>query len=318
MPRFALIGAAGYIAPRHLQAIRDTGNSLAVAYDINDSVGIMDSYFPDAHFFTVFEKFEAFLDAEAMAGRGLDYIGICSPNDLHAPHMRFALRRQADAICEKPLVLDHRELDALRAVERETGKKVYTILQLRLHDSVIALKERIASDLAANPGHRYSVDLTYLTSRGAWYFTSWKGDVRRAGGIATNIGIHFFDMLSFLFGDPQDSRVHLCSDDVAAGVLAYKNADVRWFLSVNAGYLPDAVRAAGKRTYRSIQFDGEEFEFSEGFTDLHTRSYEAILAGQGFGLDVAEPSVKLANGVRTAPINALTGDYHPFAAKAKG
>lgn len=317
MLRFALIGAAGYIAPRHLQAIRETGNHLAVAYDINDSVGIMDSYFPDADFFTVFEKFEAFLDAESMANRKLDYISICSPNDLHAAHMRFALRRQTHAICEKPLVLDVADLDHLRAVEQETGKQVFTILQLRLHDSVIALKQRLDAEVKANPGRRYAVDLTYLTSRGSWYFASWKGDSRRAGGIATNIGIHFFDMLSFLFGDVQDSKVHVCTDDAAAGLLSYPNADVRWFLSVNADHLPDAAKQAGKRTYRSIRFDDEEFEFSDGFTDLHTRSYEAILNGQGFGLDVAEPSVRLANGIRSAAHAPLTGDFHPLAAKVK-
>lgn len=315
MQRFALIGAAGYIAPRHLQAIRDTGNQLVVAYDVNDSVGIMDSYFPDAAFFTVAEKFESFLDNEAVAGQRLDYISICSPNDLHAPHMRTALRHGADAICEKPLVLDAAELDTLRIVERETGKKIYTILQLRLHDSVIALKQKIADELAANPGKRFAVDLTYLTSRGSWYFASWKGELRRSGGIATNIGIHFFDMLTFLFGDVQDSRVHASRDDAAAGVLSFRNADVRWFLSVNEAYLPDAARAANKRTYRSIQFDGDEFEFSEGFTDLHTRSYEAVLGGRGFGLDVAEPSVRLANDIRTMALSPLAGDYHPLAQK---
>lgn len=315
MQRFALVGAAGYIAPRHLQAIRDTGNKLVVAYDINDSVGIMDSFFPDAAFFTVAEKFESFLDGEAVAGRKLDYVSICSPNDLHAPHMRTALRHGADAICEKPLVLDAADLGALRIVERETGKKIYTILQLRLHDSVIALKAKIDAELAANPDKRFAVDLTYLTSRGAWYFTSWKGDLRRSGGIATNIGIHFFDMLSFLFGDVVENRVHASNDDAAAGVLSFRNADVRWFLSINEAYLPESARAAGKRTYRSIQFDGEEFEFSEGFTDLHTRSYEAVLAGDGFGLDVAEPSVRLANDIRRMPLSPLVGDYHPLAQK---
>lgn len=316
MRRFALVGAAGYIAPRHLQAIRDTGSDLAVAYDINDSVGIMDSYFPDAEFFTVFEKFESFLDNEYMAGRKLDYVAICSPNDLHAAHMRFSLRRQAHAICEKPLVLDGNELAGLRAIEQETGRRVFTILQLRLHDAVVALKQRIDAEIAANPNRRYAVDLTYLTSRGAWYHASWKGEVRRSGGIATNIGIHFFDMLGFLFGDPQASTVHLRGEDCAAGLLTYRNADVRWFLSINADHLPATARASGKRTHRSIQFDGEEFEFSEGFTDLHTRSYEAIFAGEGFGLDVAEPSVRIATEIRSAPIAPLAADYHPLAAAA--
>ncbi len=313
MKRFAMIGVAGYVAPRHMQAIRDTGNILSVAYDINDSVGMIDSYFPDAAFFTVFEKFEAFMDMEAMAGRALDYVSIATPNDLHAPHMRFALRHGADTICEKPLVLDPADLDRLAAVERETGKSVYTILQLRLHDSVIALKEKVAARIAADPGHRFAVDLSYLTSRGAWYFQSWKGDPRRAGGIATNIGIHFFDMLSFIFGGVSESRVTTCRDDAAAGTLSFSHADVRWFLSVNADHLPEAAKAAGKRTYRSILVDGEEFEFSEGFGDLHTKSYEEVIAGRGFGLDVARPSVILANSIRSAPQMGLTGEYHPMA-----
>ena len=311
MKRFALIGAAGYIAPRHMQAVRDTNNSLAVAYDVNDSVGIIDSFFPEAAFFTVFEKFETFVDLEAMAGRPLDYISIATPNDLHAPHMRFALRHGADAICEKPLVLDPNDIDRLQQVERETGKTVSTILQLRLHDNVIALKQKVAERLAAEPSHRFSVDLTYLTSRGKWYFQSWKGEPPRAGGIAANIGIHFFDMLSFVFGDVAESRVTACRDDAASGTLTFANADVRWFLSVNAEFLPP--QAAGKRTYRSILVDGEEFEFSDGFTDLHTKSYREILEGRGFGLDVAKPSVVLANEIRTAPRLGLTGEYHPLA-----
>lgn len=313
MKRFAMIGAAGYIAPRHLQAIQDTGNTLGAAYDINDSVGILDSYFPDAQFFTVFEKFAASLDEARMRGDALDYVSIASPNDLHAPHIRFALRYGAHAICEKPLVLHPSDIDTLQSIEAETGCNVYTILQLRLHPSVISLKEKVASHISKNPTHRYAVDLTYLTSRGAWYFESWKSDPRRAGGIATNIGIHFFDMLSFVFGDTIDSDVTLCRDDAAAGTMRFANADVRWFLSVSADHLPDAAKAAGKRTFRNILVDGEAFEFSDGFTDLHTKSYEEILAGRGFGLDVARPSVVLASSVRTAHPRGLVGDYHPMA-----
>lgn len=313
MKIFAMIGAAGYIAPRHLQAIRDTGNALGAAYDINDSVGVLDSYFPDAQFFTVFEKFAASLDDARMRGDALDYVSIASPNDLHAPHIRFALRHGAHAICEKPLVLHPSDIDTLQSVETETGRNVYTILQLRLHPSVISLKEKVASQILKNPGHRYSVDLTYLTSRGAWYFESWKSDPRRAGGIATNIGIHFFDMLNFVFGDTVESDVTLCRDDAAAGTMRFANADVRWFLSVNADHLPNSAVEAGKRTFRNIMVDGEAFEFSDGFTDLHTRSYEEILAGRGFGLEVARPSVVLASSVRTAQPLGLVGDYHPMA-----
>jgi UDP-N-acetyl-2-amino-2-deoxyglucuronate dehydrogenase len=313
MKRFAMIGAAGYIAPRHMQAIRDTGNALCAAYDVNDSVGIMDSYFPEAQFFTVFEKFAASLDDARMSGEALDFVSIASPNDLHAPHIRFALRHGAHAICEKPLVLHPADIDTLQLVEAETGRSVYTILQLRLHPSVIELKDKVARHIAANSGHRFAVDLTYLTSRGAWYFESWKSDPRRAGGIATNIGIHFFDMLSFVFGDTIDSDVTVCRDDAAAGTMRFANADVRWFLSVNADHLPDEAKAANKRTFRNILVDGEAFEFSDGFTDLHTKSYEEILAGRGFGLDIARPSVVLASSVRTAQPRGLVGEYHPMA-----
>lgn len=313
MKRFAMIGAAGYIAPRHMQAIRDTGNTLCAAYDVNDSVGIIDSFFPDAQFFAVFEKFATHIDDIRMSGGALDYVSIASPNDLHAPHMRFALRNDADAICEKPLVLHPSDIDKLRSVEMETGRRVYTILQLRLHPSVIELKEKVSHYISANPHHRFEVDLTYLTSRGAWYFESWKADHKRSGGIATNIGIHFFDMLSFVFGDTIESDVTRYRDDAAAGTVRFSNADVRWFLSVNADHLPDVAKAANKRTFRSITVDGEEFEFSDGFTDLHTKSYEEIIAGRGFGLEIARPSVTLATSVRTAQPRGLVGEYHPLA-----
>ena len=314
--KFALIAAGGYIAPRHFQAIRDTSNELAVAYDVSDSVGIMDSYFPDAAFFTDFENFSAFVDQRSGSDEAIDYVSICSPNDLHRPHIQFALRAGADAICEKPLVVDEGDLEILAALERQTGQRVNTILQLRLHDSVVALKRRVGEQIAADPTTRFDVDLTYITSRGAWYHASWKGEDRRSGGIATNIGIHFFDMLAFLFGDIRESRVHLRTAAAASGVLSFAHADVRWFLSIDAAFLPADAVAAGKRTYRSITMGGQEIEFSEGFTELHTRSYRDILAGTGFGLDVAAPSVRLAHQIRTAPLVKLAGDFHPMAASA--
>lgn len=315
--QFGLIGAAGYIAPRHMQAIRDTQNNLAIAFDISDSVGILDSYFPNADFHTRFESFSSGVDQLRRAGNPIDVMGICSPNDLHAHHMEFALNHGADAICEKPLVLDPDQFEALREVERSSGKRINTILQLRLHDSVVELRKKIQRSLRDNPQKRFKVDLTYLTSRGNWYHSSWKGDLGRSGGIATNIGVHFFDMLAYLFGEISDYKVHIRNDVASAGTLTFEHADVVWFLSIDAAYLPEQTVEAGKRTFRSITVDGEEIEFSEGFTDLHTRSYEKALSGEGFGLDVAETSVRVVHAIRTAPIQALTGEYHPFA-KARG
>lgn len=306
---FALIGAAGYIAPRHMKAIRETGNELVAAYDPNDSVGVLDSYFPNSDFFIEFERFDRHVDKQRRKGRAVEFVSICSPNYLHDSHIRFALRNNASAICEKPLVLNPWNIDALAEIERETGKRIYNVLQLRLHPAIVALRERIA---AAPADKVFDVDLTYLTSRGHWYFTSWKGDVNKSGGIATNIGVHFFDMLAWVFGRRQESVVHLHRPDVAAGFLRFERARVRWFLSVNADHLPEAALAAGKRTYRSVLIEGEELEFSDGFTDLHTESYNHILAGKGFGVEEARPSIEAVHDIRTAAIQGLTGDYHPL------
>ena len=308
MKRFALIGAAGYIAPRHMGAILETGNDLVAAMDPNDSVGIIDSYFPDAEFFTEFERFDRHIDKLQRAGLGVDYFSICSPNYLHDSHMRFALRSGADAICEKPLVLNPRNIDGLQEIEADTGQRVNTILQLRVHPAIIALREKVAAE--ARDG-KHEVDLTYITSRGHWYLQSWKGDEKKSGGIATNIGVHFFDMLHFIFGDLQENCVHLREDTRAAGYLEYERARVRWFLSLKVDDMPEGPRNAGQRTYRSITVDGEEIEFSGGFTDLHTRSYEEILAGRGFGLEENRVAIETVAHLRTAPVESR-GEVHPF------
>lgn len=294
---FGLIGAGGYIAPRHMKAIKETGNNLVAALDRYDGVGIMDSYFPEASFFTEPERFDRHLDKLRRKGEGykIDYISICSPNYLHDAHMRLALRSDAHAICEKPLVLNPWNLDALSELESETGKRIYTILQLRLHPAIIALREKIKNGPADKV---YDVKLNYITSRGKWYHISWKGDLSRSGGIATNIGIHFFDMLTWIFGDVTQNEVRVHENDHAAGFLKLEKANVDWHLSINATHLPEQAINAGKRTYRSITVDGEEVEFSEGFTDLHTRSYEQILAGNGFGLEDARRSIIIAQGIR--------------------
>ncbi|MEM5502249.1 Gfo/Idh/MocA family oxidoreductase [Ahrensia kielensis] len=310
MKRFGLIGAAGYIAPRHMKAIKEVDGVLCAAYDINDSVGIMDSNFPDAAFFTEFEQFDSYVAADKRQGRGLDYIGICSPNYLHKSHMGFALRAGAHAICEKPLVLDPSDLDDVADIEKETGKQINSILQLRLHPAIIALRNKIA----ASPKDKiYDVDLSYFTSRGAWYHASWKGFPQKSGGIATNIGVHFYDMLSFVFGGLKTSYVHHRAEDCAAGYLEFEQARVRWLLSINRSHLPSQT-PEGQSTYRSITVDGEEIEFSGGFTDLHTASYQTILAGNGFGLDVVRPSIELVSGIRHAEIKPLIGEQHPLLA----
>jgi len=313
---FALIGAAGYIAPRHMKAIKETGNTLVAALDPYDGIGIMDSHFPEADFFTEFERFDRFVDKwRRKTGKKIDYISICSPNYLHDSHIRFALKSGADAICEKPLVLNPWNIDQLKIIEKETGHKVYNILQLRLHPSIIALKEKVSKELASDPDKVYDIDLTYLTSRGKWYFRSWKGDQAKSGGIASNIGVHFFDMLCWIFGEVEENIVHLKTPDTNAGYLKLKNAKVRWFLSVNYAYIPDEVKAAGQRTYRSITVDGEEIEFSEGFTDLHTRSYEEILKGNGFGLDEAYGSITTVSQIRALTPTESMGERHPFCKK---
>ncbi|MFB9149860.1 Gfo/Idh/MocA family protein [Roseovarius ramblicola] len=309
MNRFALVGAAGYIAPRHMKAIRDTGNDLVAAMDVNDSVGILDSHFPEAQFFTEFEQFDAFVETERRAGRGLDYVSIASPNYLHDAHMRFALRCGADAICEKPLVLDPGDIDGLQEVERATGKRIHTILQLRLHPAIRDLRDRVA---AMPAGRKTEVDLTYITSRGNWYLKSWKGVTGKSGGIATNIGVHFYDMLHFVYGALQENIVHLNTPTKAAGYLEYERARVRWFLSLDVNDVPAEERAAGRRTFRAVTADGENVEFSEGFTELHTRIYEEVLAGRGFGVEENRVAIETVAHIRDAPI-ARHGDLvHPF------
>lgn len=313
MKNFALIGAAGYIAPRHMNAMKETGNRLVAAYDPYDGVGVMDRYFPEAKFFVEFERFDRYLEKlKYDRGMILDYISITSPNYLHDAHIRVALRRGADAICEKPLVLNPWNIDALEHLTKETGKKIYTILQLRLHPVIIALKEKIKNGPA---GKIYDIDLTYITSRGNWYYTSWKGDISKSGGIATNIGIHFFDMLTWIFGDVKENVVHLHTHDRASGVLHLEKANVRWFLSINSETLPEEIRKKGQTTFRSITLEGEEIEFSEGFTDLHTRSYEEILKGNGFQIGEARRSIEIVYNIRQQIPVGLQGDFHPFASK---
>jgi len=316
MKQFALIGAAGYIAPRHMRAIKDTGNTLALAYDINDSVGVIDSISPSSEFFTEFECFydRAFARKRSV-GNALDYVAICSPNHLHHPHITAALRLGCDAICEKPLVPSIALLDDLAQVERETGKKVWNILQLRHHPAIIALREKVH---AASSSHKHEVELSYITSRGQWYLQSWKGDPRKSFGVACNIGVHFFDMLHFVFGRLERNVLH-CSDEMrASGFLEYEKARVRWCLSIDQNDLPDAVK--GKQsTFRSITCDGDEIEFSGGFTDLHTVSYEAILAGQGFGLEDARCCIQTVETLRNlAPVAPQHGEAHPMLAKLQG
>jgi len=309
MKKFGLIGAAGFIAPRHMKAIKDTGNEIVAALDKFDSVGILDSYFPNADFFTEFERFDRHIQKQKLCGKPLDYVSVCSPNYLHDSHIRFGLRNNADVICEKPLVLNPWNIDSLLEVEKETGKNIFNIFQLRLHPSIIALKTKIEN---GPKDKTYEVDLAYITSRGNWYFTSWKGDEQKSGGIATNIGVHFYDMLSWIFGDLKSNIVHLHEHDRAAGYLEFSNARVRWFLSINYDTIPDEVKNLGKRTYRLMTVDGNSFEFSDGFTELHTNSYSKILNGEGFHLEEARTAIEIVHSIRNSfPIGAK-GDYHPF------
>ncbi|MFC5413061.1 Gfo/Idh/MocA family oxidoreductase [Larkinella bovis] len=309
MKTFALIGAAGYIAPRHLRAIKDTNNQLVTAFDKFDAVGVMDSYFPEADFFTEFERFDRHIDKIRREGNSIDYLSICSPNYLHDAHIRFGLRNGANVICEKPLVLNPWNIEGLAEMEQETGKRVNNILQLRLHPSLISLKNRISSGPADKI---YDLDLAYITCRGKWYNISWKGDPAKSGGIATNIGVHFFDMLTWVFGKVKQNQVHLREENTAAGYLELERARVRWFLSTEYESLPEGIKLANKRTYRSLQIEGEEIEFSDGFTDLHTKSYEQILAGSGFGLDQAYSSINIVHHIRNARLTQLSGDFHPL------
>jgi len=306
---FGLIGVGGYIAVRHLRAIKDTGNNLLASLDKFDSVGLLDGYFPQSDFFVEFERFDRHFDKLKRTGTKIDYVSICSPNYLHDSHIRFALRQQAEAICEKPIVLNPWNVDALQEIENETGRKIYTILQLRLHPKIIELREKIRN----GPKDKiYDVDLSYITSRGNWYHISWKGDIQKSGGVATNIGIHFFDMLSWIFGDTTKNIVHISKPDKAAGYLELENARVRWFLSIDQNDLPEVAKATGKRTFRSIMIEGEEIEFSEGFGELHTESYKEILNGKGFGLQDARQSVITAFTIRNSNAVGLVGDYHPL------
>lgn len=297
MKNFALIGAGGYIAPRHMKAIKDTGNNLIAALDKHDSVGILDSYFPETDFFTEFERFDRHLEKQKRLGKKTDFVSVCSPNYLHDAHIRFGLRIGADVICEKPIVLNPWNIDALAEIEKETGHKVFTILQLRLHPSIIALKAKID---AAPAGTKHEVDLQYITSRGHWYHTSWKGDLQKSGGIATNIGVHFFDMLIWIFGPVKESTVNEHSDVTASGNLQLENATVNWMLSIDAATLPASAKAAGKRTYRTLTINEEAIEFSDGFTELHTQSYQDIINGKGFLISETKAAIELVHQIRGA------------------
>ena len=305
---FALLGAAGYVAVRHLRAIQAVGGDLKAALDPADSVGVLDSYFPDTRFFVEFERFDRHIDKARRKNEKIDYVSICSPNYLHDAHVRFALRSGADAICEKPLVLNPWNIDGLAEIQESSGRKINTILQLRLHPAIIALRDKVNN---GSGDKVHDVELTYITSRGRWYHTSWKGDENKSGGIATNIGVHFYDMLSFVFGKVKHNIVHHRSPDCAAGYLEYEKARVRWFLSINRADLP-ANMPPKQTTFRSITVNGEEIEFSGGFTDLHTLSYEEILKGNGFSLDEVRPSIETVAKIRTAPLEPKQGELHPF------
>lgn len=310
MENFALIGAAGYIAPRHIKAIADTGNNLLVAYDRFDSVGRLDSSFPECSFFTENEQFDRFCSKQMKTDNPLSWTSICTPNYTHDAFIRYGLRLGTDVICEKPLVLNPYNIDNLLEVEKETGHKAYTILQLRLHDSIVALKKKVDE----GPQDKiYDVDLTYITSRGKWYYASWKGDVHKSGGIATNIGVHFYDMLQWIFGPVKQNIVHVMSFDRVAGYLELEKARVRYFLSINAECLPENAVQGEKKTYRTINIDGSEFEFSVGFTELHTKSYQKILAGEGFRISEARNCIQIVSDIRHSTPIGLKGDYHPLA-----
>ncbi len=295
MKNYVIIGVGGYIAPRHMKAIKDTGGNLLAALDKHDSVGIMDSYFPDAAFFIEFERFDRHVEKLRRDGTKIDYVVVCSPNYLHDAHIRFGLRIGADVICEKPIVLNPWNIDALLEIEKETGKNVFSILQLRLHPAIIALKEKVET---ADPNKKYEIDLKYFTSRGNWYHTSWKGEVQKSGGIATNIGVHFFDMLMWIFGTPKTNEVKNQNDTTASGYLELEKANVNWLLSIDVNQLPQEAKESGKKTFRTLTIDGESFEFSEGFTELHTESYKQILNGNGFPLIETRNAIQLVHDIR--------------------
>ncbi|MFI5236425.1 MAG: Gfo/Idh/MocA family protein [Ignavibacteriales bacterium] len=316
MKNFAITGVAGYIAPRHLQAIKDTGNRLVAAVDPHDSVGILDKYYPDVSFFTEFERFDRHLEKLRREKNQykVDYVSICSPNNLHDAHIRLALRIGANVICEKPLVLNPWNLDALQELESESSARVFTVLQLRVHPSLLELKQKLNNEKL---NRKREVVLSYITSRGLWYYYSWKGLLEKSGGIATNIGVHFFDLLMWLFGNVQSSSLHLKDDKRMAGFLELENANIKWFLSTDRADLPDEVRIKGISTFRSIKVDGEEIQFSEGFTDLHTRVYEETFKGNGFGIEDARPSIKLVHTLRTMHVAKNSDNIHPFTLKYK-
>jgi len=314
MKNFALIGTAGYIAPRHLKAIKETGNNLVAALDKSDSVGILDSFFPQADFFTEFERFDRHLEMlrRKEPHRAVHFVSICSPNYLHDAHCRFALRIGADAICEKPVVLNPWNIDALQEAEKEYGHRIFSVLQLRLHPQIVELKKKIESN---STDRKYDIDLTYITARGRWYYFSWKGSEEKSGGIATNIGVHFFDMLSWIFGPPQRNVVHIKRPDIASGYLELKKARVRWFLSLRFEDLPKEATSAGKRSYRCITIDGQPFDFTDGFQDLHTKLYEEVLKGKGFGLDENRNAIQIVYDIRNAKPEPNSGERHPLCPK---
>lgn len=308
MKSFGLIGASGFIAPRHMKAIKDTGNNLVAALDPFDSVGVLDSYFPKAEFFTQPEVFEQFVDDARRSGQAFDYLSICSPNHLHDAHIRMALRLGSDAFCEKPIVLNPDDISRLQALEAESGRRVWTVLQLRAHAALIALRQRLEHE----PQDVKDVQLTYVTSRGTWYLRSWKGRLEQSGGLASNIGVHFFDLLTWLFGSVQEIEVHERNDTVCAGFLQLERAKVKWFLSIDVDFVPEDLRLKGQRTYRSITIDGTELEFSEGFTDLHTDVYKRTLAGNGFSLEDTRGAIETVSKIRQLPLSSNLATKHPF------
>ncbi len=304
------MGVAGYIAPRHLKAIKNSGNNLIASIDPFDSVGLLDSYFPDSSYFTQFELFDRHLSKQISSGRGVDYLSVCTPDYLHDAHIRYGLKIGADVITEKPMVLNPKNLDQLLAAEADSGHKIYTILQLRYHEKMLALKKEMENG-SGNKIH--DVELTYITSRGSWFLTSWKGDPRKSGGIATNIGIHFYDMFQWIFGDIKRNVVHIKCYDRVAGYLEFERARVRYFLSINSDTLPENIKQKGQRIYRSINVDGNEIDFTDGFADLHTESYMHIIKGEGFGVKEARPSIEIVHDIQNSEPIGLKGDYHPFA-----